>query len=590
MPDTKAIVFGLVLGVSLSVASLVAVILSNEPASASAKAFLLGDKHRNKHRKRNNRHQHHDRHSQQPRALDDDDECQDGGRAQARELSARCGDGVASLIGNTPLFRIQSLSDATGCEIMAKAEFLNVGGSTKDRVALSIITEAEKRGLIVPHRGDTIFEGTVGSTGISLAVIAKAKGYNCHIVMPDDIAKEKYELLEKLGAVVEKVRQVPIVHKDHFVNVAKRRAAEMNARADEMDTQRRGRRFFADQFENLSNFNIHYRTTGPEIYAQTGGSLDAVVLGAGTGGTLAGITHYLKPLLPDMLAVLADPHGSGLYHKVKHGIMYSPTEAEGTRKRHQVDTVVEGVGINRLTKNFQKVADGWLDEAVKVSDREAVEMARYLVRNDGLFVGSSSAVNCVAAVRVARQLGPGHTIVTMINDHGTRHLTKFWNDEYIANAGLTPHATGLEFLDEPHPYAAASSLASSRSSSTSNLNTVSNVDQTPPPTSGIPSLLETEQAAFLALSKPPNNTASIINTLASAPSSVYAWSRTRFQKAAVNFIRNSGPIPQHVGFIMDGNRRYAKKVGARPGVGHVAGSRKLEEVRRHIRSPLTHPR
>ncbi|TPX55284.1 hypothetical protein PhCBS80983_g05453 [Powellomyces hirtus] len=385
-------------------------------------------------------------------------------------------DGVAGLIGDTPLFRISSLSEATGCEILAKAEFMNVGGSTKDRVALGIIDEAEAHGHIVPHRGDTIFEGTVGSTGISLAVIARARGYLCHIVMPDDQAQEKYDLLEKLGATVEKVRPVSIVDRNHFVNLARRRAADMNREADRLDaeaeaasgsvspsvsgtttpetsTKKAPRGYFCDQFENLANFNTHYATTAPELYSQTNGQIDALVLGAGTGGTLAGLTRYLKPRIRKLLVVLADPTGSGLYHKIKHGIMYAPTEQEGKRKRHQVDTVVEGVGINRLTKNFEKiVAGGYVDEAVHVNDREAVEMSRYLVRKDGLFVGSSSAVNCVAAVRVARQLGPGHTIVTMICDHGTRHLTKFWSDSYIEAQGLTPRATGLEFLeDRPAP-------------------------------------------------------------------------------------------------------------------------------------------
>lgn len=198
----------------------------------------------------------------------------------------------------------------------------------------------------------------------------------------DDQAKEKYALLEKLGATVEKVRPVSIVDKSHFVNLARQRAQEMNQRAD---SQGEGapRGFFCDQFENLANYKVHYNTTGPEIMKQTGGKLDAIVLGAGTGGTLAGVTQYLKPLIPNMLAVLADPMGSGLYHKVKHGIMYSPTEAEGSRKRHQVDTVVEGVGINRLTTNFSKIAKGWLDEAIRVTDREAVEMSRFLVKNDG---------------------------------------------------------------------------------------------------------------------------------------------------------------------------------------------------------------
>ncbi|KAJ3011957.1 hypothetical protein HKX48_006550 [Thoreauomyces humboldtii] len=355
-------------------------------------------------------------------------------------------DGVAGLIGNTPLFRINSLSEETGCEILAKAEFLNVGASPKDRVALAMIDEAERKGLIVPHRGDTLFEGTVGSTGISLAVISRARGYLSHIIMPDDQAQEKYALLSKLGATVEKVRPVSIVDPNHYVNLARRRAVDMNREAGDDPSRPRG--FFCDQFENLANFDAHFTTTGPEVLRQTGGVLHAVVLGAGTGGTLAGMARYLKPRVPGLLTVLADPTGSGLYHKVKHGVLYSPTEAEGTRRRHQVDSVVEGVGINRLTKNFSTGLDV-IDEAVRVTDREAVEMSRWLVRSDGLFVGSSSAVNCVAAVRVARQLGPGHTIVTMICDHGTRHLTKFWSDEYIASQNLTPTATGLEFLDDP---------------------------------------------------------------------------------------------------------------------------------------------
>ncbi|KAI9208631.1 tryptophan synthase beta subunit-like PLP-dependent enzyme, partial [Polychytrium aggregatum] len=354
---------------------------------------------------------------------------------------------VAELIGNTPLVRINSLSDATGCEILGKCEFLNPGGSSKDRVALSIIEDAERRNLIRPHSGCTITEGTVGSTGISLATVARAKGYQCHIVMPDDQAQEKYEILERLGARVEKVRPVSIVDQGHFVRVAKTRAESITQeamRANESGPMGSldiptGAGFFCDQFENLANFEAHLRTTGPEIFSQCNGQLDAFVMGAGTGGTIAGVAHYLKPRMPNLQIVLADPWGSGLFNKVKFGIMYAPTEAEGTRRRHQVDTVVEGIGINRLTENFKQLlgkahsseaglrpVEHYVDDAVRVTDREAVEMSRYLMREDGLFVGSSSSVNCVAAYRVAKRLGPGHRIVTVLCDSGSRHLTKFW--------------------------------------------------------------------------------------------------------------------------------------------------------------------
>ncbi|KAF9110765.1 hypothetical protein BGX27_005909 [Mortierella sp. AM989] len=354
---------------------------------------------------------------------------------KAEQNSMIC-DGVAGLIGNTPMMRIKSLSEATGCEVLAKAEFLNPGGSTKDRVALSMINTAEKEQILTPGNGSTIFEGTVGSTGISLAMMAKARGYNAWIVMPDDVALEKSQLLEKLGAHVEKVRPVSIVDKNQFVNLAKTRA--QNFGKGEESTEASGSQktgFFADQFENLANFEAHFTTTGPEIYKQTQGNVDAVVMGAGTGGTLAGVAKYLKALLPDLKVYLADPQGSGLFNKVKYNIMYSPTEKEGKRKRHQVDTVVEGVGINRLTRNFA-MSEGFINDAVRVTDQEAVDMARYLVQKEGLFIGSSSAVNCVAAVRVARELGPGHTIVTLLCDSGQRHLTKFWNDDYLADQGL----------------------------------------------------------------------------------------------------------------------------------------------------------
>ncbi|EXX53568.1 putative cysteine synthase [Rhizophagus irregularis DAOM 197198w] len=309
-----------------------------------------------------------------------------------------------------------------------------------------MINEAENKKLIQPNIGCTIFEGTSGSTGISIAMIAKAKGYNAWIIMPDDQAKEKYQLLEKLGATVEKVKPASIVDKNQFVNLAKRRAEDFGKNKENNKKKLIATGFFTDQFENLANYLAHYQGTGPEIYRQTNGKIDALVTGAGTGGTIAGISRFLKPLIPSLKVILVDPPGSGLYNKVKHNVMYSPYEAEGTRTRHQVDTIVEGVGINRMTENFN-MSTGMIDDAIRVTDEEAIAMARYLAKEEGLFIGSSSAINCVGCVRVARKLGPGHRIVTILCDSGQRHLTKFWNDEYLKQNNIYPkEEEGLNFI------------------------------------------------------------------------------------------------------------------------------------------------
>jgi cysteine synthase A len=340
-------------------------------------------------------------------------------------------EGIEGIIGNTPLFKIKSLSEATGCTILAKAEFLNgAGGSPKDRVALSMITMAEEAQLLTPGQGDIIYEGTVGSTGISLATLARAKGYKAYICMPNDQSKEKSDLLHHLGATVERVTPAPITSTEHFVNLARRRAKEQTESSEDSS-----RGFFADQFESLANYKAHFETTGPEIYAQTGGKLDAFVAGAGTGGTISGIALFLKQEIgmTDLRVVLADPEGSGLYNKVKHGVMFSNTEKEGTRRRQQVDTIVEGIGINRLTDNFE-VGRELIDDAVKVTDLQALKMARWLVEKDGIFVGSSSAVNCVAAVVTALRMPKDSRIVTILCDSGTRHLSKFW--KHVGDLGL----------------------------------------------------------------------------------------------------------------------------------------------------------
>ncbi|KAJ6538857.1 PALP-domain-containing protein [Mycena vulgaris] len=345
--------------------------------------------------------------------------------------------GVIGLIGNTPLVRISSLSDALGVEILAKAEFLNPGGSVKDRVAVRMIDDAERQGLLHPHTGSRIFEGTSGSTGISLAMVAHARGYDVTIITPDDMASEKLHALRSLGADVEQVRPASIIDKKQFVNIAKQRAlafssasspSVVSALEDSIavltDSDARG--FFADQFENKSNYDAHFDGTGPEVWRQTNGNVKAFVSGAGTGGTIAGVGRFLKSMEEDVLICLSDPEGSGLFNKVKHGVMFDPREKEGTKRRHQVDTVVEGIGINRLTQNID-LALPIIDDAFRVTDPEAVAMARYLVKHDGLFVGSSSACNLVACVRLARKMRwhNGERIVTVLCDSGARHYSKF---------------------------------------------------------------------------------------------------------------------------------------------------------------------
>ncbi|KAJ7782409.1 tryptophan synthase beta subunit-like PLP-dependent enzyme [Mycena maculata] len=370
---------------------------------------------------------------------------------ESRPIELRSDDvlnGIVGLIGNTPLVRIPSLSDALHVEILAKAEFLNPGGSVKDRVAVRMIDDAERQGFLHPHTGSRIFEGTSGSTGISLAMVAHARGYDATIITPDDMAAEKLHALRSLGADVEQVRPASIVDKKQFVNIAKQRALAFSSASSESvvsalgdsiavltDSDARG--FFADQFENKSNYDAHFDGTGPEVWRQTNGNVKAFVSGAGTGGTIAGVGRFLKSMEEDVVICLADPEGSGLYNKVKHGVMFDHREKEGTKRRHQVDTVVEGIGINRLTQNID-LALPIIDDAVRVTDSEAVAMARYLVKHDGLFVGSSSACNLVACVRLVKKMGwhSGERIVTVLCDSGARHYSKFWNDEYLRTAEI----------------------------------------------------------------------------------------------------------------------------------------------------------
>ncbi|EGV60811.1 Cysteine synthase 2 [Yamadazyma tenuis] len=328
--------------------------------------------------------------------------------------------GVESLVGNTPLIEIKSLSKLTGCRIYAKLELCNPAGSAKDRVALAIIRENEKSGKLTPHHGDIIFEGTSGSTGISFALLSNALGYHTHICLPDDTSDEKIKLLASLGAIIEPVKPASIVDPEQYVNAARARASAIN---DDQSDPRNA--VFADQFENDFNWRVHYNTTGPEIWTQMQGRIDCFITGSGTGGTIAGVGRYLKEQDASVRVILADPQGSGLANRVNHGVMYDTVEKEGTRRRHQVDTLVEGIGLNRLTWNFQQ-GEKYIDSAVRVSDDQALKMARFLCENDGLFWGSSAAINCVAAVQTALTLGPGHQIVVVACDSGARHLSKFW--------------------------------------------------------------------------------------------------------------------------------------------------------------------
>ncbi len=317
-------------------------------------------------------------------------------------------DGFIGAVGNTPLIRLASLSRETGCEILGKAEFLNPGGSVKDRAALFIIRDAEKKGALKP--GGTVVEGTAGNTGIGLAHICAARGYKCVIVIPDNQSEEKMELLRILGAEVRPVPPKPYKDDDNYQKVAGRLAAATpNA-------------IWANQFDNVINRQAHYETTGPEIWRDTGGKVDAFVSAVGTGGTLAGIARFLKEKNRNVRIVLADPHGSALYSWARTGKL----EAEG-------NSITEGIGTTRITANFEGTP---VDDAERISDHEAVGMVYRLLREEGLFVGGSTGINVAAAVATARKLGPGHTIVTLLCDRGSLYFKRLFNPAWLAEKGL----------------------------------------------------------------------------------------------------------------------------------------------------------
>jgi cysteine synthase A len=318
-------------------------------------------------------------------------------------------EGFAGTIGNTPLIRLEKLSAQSGCEILGKAEFLNPGGSVKDRAALWMVRDHERAGRLRP--GGTVVEGTAGNTGIGLVHVCNAQGYRCVIYMPDNQSREKVTLLETLGAEVRQVPTVPYKDPMNYQKQAGRFAALLPDAV------------WANQFDNLANRLAHYDATGPEIWSQTDGRIDAFVAATGTGGTLAGVSRYLKQQRRDIRIVLADPMGSALYHWVKTG---EPVMSPGP-------SITEGIGNSRVTENL---AGTEIDDAVQVTDQDMVNMVYRQMRDEGWFFGSSTGINLCAAMEVARYLGPGHTIVTVLCDGGGRYQSRLFNPEFLAEKGL----------------------------------------------------------------------------------------------------------------------------------------------------------
>ena len=393
------------------------------------------------------------------------------------------------ILQGTPMVKLRVASNVLGRNVFVKMESLNPGGTGKDRAALSMIRRAEDEGLLPKpiltsagrqdndlllhsitepsidsvknhstsqassHKpcnegiaqqgtmeqmitramkrsrtGGLVVEGTSGSTGIALATLCAARGHACLVVLPDDQAKEKQTILRSLGAVVYEVPTAAISNPNHYVNLA-RKAAILARETMQIDA------VFTDQFENEANFDIHYHQTGPELWKQRRGKVDAFVMSSGTGGTIAGVGTYLKERKPSIQVVLADPPGSALYHKIEHGVAYAVEQRERTLRKHRYDTLAEGIGLDRVTQNFALGLNS-IDRSIRVTDQEAVDMAHWILRTEGLWVGSSSAMNLVGAMTVALDLPRGSNVVTMICDTGQRHATRFWSPAFVEDWGL----------------------------------------------------------------------------------------------------------------------------------------------------------
>lgn len=315
---------------------------------------------------------------------------------------------VLDLIGNTPLLRLNEASKLTGCEILGKAEFLNPGQSVKDRAALSIIRAAEADGSLQP--GGVVVEGTAGNTGIGLAMVCSALGYRCKIVMPRTQSQEKKDAVKLLGAELIEVDAVPYANPNNYVHYSERLAKEtQNA-------------IWANQFDNTANRDAHIETTGPEIFEQTDGKVDGFICAVGSGGTLGGVSLALKARNPKIQIGVADPFGSKMYSYFNDGKL----EAEG-------GSITEGIGQGRITENLKDII---VDKAYQVSDKEALEVIFELNQLEGICLGGSSGINIAGAIRMAREMGPGHTIVTILCDYGQRYQSKVYNPEFLREKGL----------------------------------------------------------------------------------------------------------------------------------------------------------
>ncbi len=340
-------------------------------------------------------------------------------------------DGFIASVGNTPLIRLRRASEMTGCEILGKAEFLNPGGSVKDRAALFIVKDAEERGLLRP--GGVIVEGTAGNTGIGLALVANARGYRSVIVIPETQSQEKKDILVQVGAELRQVPAVGYANPNNYVKVSGRLAEEI-AKVEPNGA------IWANQFDNVANRRAHYETTGPEIWRQTEGRIDGFICAVGTGGTLAGTAMFLKERNPKIRIGLADPMGAALYHYYAHGSLKS----EGS-------SITEGIGQGRVTKNLEGLS---VDLPYQIPDEEAVPVVFDLLKHEGLFLGGSSGINVAGAIRLARDLGPGHTIVTILCDGGQRYASKLFNPAFLRMKNLP----APDWIDRPEPVAVASPL------------------------------------------------------------------------------------------------------------------------------------
>nr|CAB3228069.1 cysteine synthase 1 [Phallusia mammillata] len=318
-------------------------------------------------------------------------------------------DGFYGTVGNTPMIKLNGVSKETGCDILVKAEFMNPGGSVKDRAALYLLKDAQEKNLI--KDGGTVVEGTAGNTGIGLAHICNALGYKCIIYMPNTQSKEKIELLSVLGADVRPVPAVPFDNPDNYNHQARRYAESLTNAV------------WTNQFDNTANRRAHIETTGPEIWRQTGGKVDAVTFGTGTGGTMSGVATYLKTKNQNIKTIVADPQGSVLYHWYTNGRI----------ERSDGSSITEGIGQGRVTANMQGAP---IDGAICVQDTDAVEMTFRLLHEEGFYLGASSGLNVAAAVQIARDLGPGHTVVTCLCDTGQRYFTRLYSKSWLDGKGL----------------------------------------------------------------------------------------------------------------------------------------------------------